>query len=110
MPRPVGTPCERAAAAGILVAVLRRIPTIARHVDAAAEGNRIVDHNDLVVVRRPARMDAIQLEGDALMQGSLSHPKEGRTPPLGLHRAEVPLQDVDVKIRLGFDKPRQERP
>ena len=38
-----------------------RIPAVARHVDAAAKGEAIVDHDDLLMVRRARRVSAEHL-------------------------------------------------
>ena len=38
MPGPIGPPRERAPTSRVVVEVLRRVPAIAGHVDAAAEG------------------------------------------------------------------------
>ena len=53
------------AAARLVVAVLARVPAVAGHVDAAAEGEAVVDHDDLLVVRGGRRMGAVEPGVDA---------------------------------------------
>lgn len=44
------------------VAMRTRIPAIDGHVDAAADGQRVVDDDDLLMMRRTDRMGAVELE------------------------------------------------
>ena len=46
----------RANTALVGIGVLACVPAIIRHVDAAAEGEHVVDHDDLLVVRGPGRV------------------------------------------------------
>jgi hypothetical protein len=46
----------------IVVGVLARVPAVGGHVDPAAEGQRVVDDDDLLVMRARHRMRMVELE------------------------------------------------
>ncbi len=76
----------------------RRIPTPDGEVEASREGQGVVDHHDLLVVRGPNGMGAVQLEDQPGMRAP------GETvggQPLALERIDerkVPAQGVDLEL------------
>ena len=61
------------AATKFVVAMMPRVPAIAGHVDAAAKGEAVVDHDDLLVVRGAEGMGAVEADMDARMQRPARH-------------------------------------
>lgn len=72
MPWPIGG-TVRVVTAGVLIAMMACVPPIAGHVDTAAKGKTIIDHNDLLMVGSPGRVMAVQLHLYALVR----HPFDG---------------------------------
>ncbi|KGD59276.1 hypothetical protein DP49_6626 [Burkholderia pseudomallei] len=73
----------------------RRVPARARQIEAADERDAIVDHDELLVMRRAARVRAVEPEHDAVPRAP-SGAVHGR--PFALERVdhrEIPCQHID---------------
>jgi hypothetical protein len=91
-----------------MVAMLRRVPAVAGHVDTAAEGHAVVDHDDLVMVRGAQCCGAVEPRVDARM-GHPAHQGEDRgTAEQGAHRAHVPAQQEDLELGIALHQPQDE--
>jgi hypothetical protein len=90
--------------------MLAGIPAVGRHVDAAAEGERVVDHDDLLVVRCAGGMRAVELELDPLVRHPVQDDQRRRAAADLLQGAEIPAQDVDLQIGPVLHHPAQEAP
>ena len=99
---------RRPSAARVLVDVIARIPAVGRHVDAAAEGQLVVDHHDLLVVRGTRRMGAVELEMDAPARHPVENGQRRRAAPDGHQRADVPFEHMDLDLRPVLVEPAQE--
>src|SRR5688572_3090659 len=75
------------------------VPALAGQIEPAAESKRVVDHNDLLVMRSAGRMRVVELEMNAAVR--LPAPSEahfhGRFPILGVDHRKVPVEYVDVQ-------------
>src|SRR5690606_1404168 len=65
MPRAIAR-TARSLAPGVVLEVIARVPAPVGHIDPAAHGQRIVDHDDLLVVAAADRVDVIELQVDPL--------------------------------------------
>src|SRR5690606_19665859 len=82
------------AAARIASAVLARVPAAGAQVDPAAEGDPVVDHDQLLVVRAAERVLAVEPELDAPVR---AEPEAHGGQERALERVEqreVPLEQV----------------
>ncbi len=89
------------AAARIVGRMRGRVPAGARQVEPADEREPVVDHDELLVMRRAARMRIVEPEPDAAMRAPAG-PIHGR--PVALQRVdhrEVPREHVDAQIVAG---------
>ena len=107
VPRLVG-PATAIDATGILVEVDARVPASAGHVDPAAEGEAVVDADDLLVMRCAGRMVAVEFDVDAGLAHPLEDREERRAAHRGLERAEIPAQQIDLQLRLALEEPEHE--
>lgn len=99
-----GEPVRGGTAAQLVpVEVLGGVPAVGRDVDAAGEGQAVVDDHDLLVVRAADRVVGVH-----------GHPQPVGSPPVEQHdrrqpaaeRADdavVPDQDADLELRVGAD-------
>jgi hypothetical protein len=88
--------------------MLGRVPAVAGHVDAAAEGQAIVDHDDLVMVRGAQRRGAVEPRVDARM-GHPAHQREDRrAAEQRLQRPDVPAQQEDFQLGIALHQPQHE--
>ena len=107
MARPIDTPIHRSPTP-IHGQVLRRIPAVSGEVAATAEGDRIIDDQDLLVVGRAWRMHAIHLVAEPV----LWQPSPGPFRPVAAldreRQGHVPDQDVNLKAgALGEEAPEE---
>ena len=117
-----GRPCEAAryvmpgtiglavgaAPVGVVVEMLPRIPSIERHVDTAAIGNGIIDHQHLLMVGASQGVLTIQPNGDLPIPFPAQEiRKVGRPCPAG-KRCRAPQQDPDFETRGATRKPEEE--
>ena len=89
--------------------MLACVPAIIRHVDAAAEGEHVVDHDDLLVVRGPGRVGAVEPELEAPGPHPVQQVERRRAARQCTQDTEVPLQHSDAQAGAASDKFRQER-
>ena len=93
--RPVGRHATR-----LVGSMLRRVPALAGQVDASAKRDRIVDDDDLLVMRAAGRMRVVELQVHAPMRFPAPSPSHGRRR-FAIRRVdhrEVPVEHVDVKV------------
>ena len=86
------------AAARVGHPVLARVPAARGEVEAAREGDRVVDDDELLVVTAARRMDRVESEVQAAVRAA---PEADARQHLTLEREEhreVPLEDVDLEI------------
>jgi hypothetical protein len=85
-----------------------RVPALDREIDAADEGERIVDGDDLLVMGGADRMRAVETKVDArmLLPEVRDQLIEGAARPE--QERDIPDQQVDVKLRGALHKLRQE--
>ena len=95
-------------AARVAVAMLGRIPAVAGHVDAAAEGQAIVDHDDLVMVRGAQRRGAVESRVDARMGHPAHQREDGGAAEQRAQRADVPAQQEDLEVGIALYQPKHE--
>ena len=98
VPRAVGR-AVRHGAARVVVEMRGRVPAVAGHVDAAAEGEAIVDHHDLVVVARAGVGGGVEPGVDALVGHPAHQGEQGRAAEQGAQRADVPAQQDRPRAR-----------
>src|SRR5690606_2303158 len=98
----------RVAAARIVIEMLAAVPSPCRHVDAAAKGDAIVDHDDFLVMRRGKRMGAIQLEGNALVPFPAEDGEKSGAAEQRLDGARIPAQQSDLKVWRAVGEPENE--
>jgi hypothetical protein len=80
------------------VPVLARVPAVGGHVDAAAEGQGVVDDYDLLVVAGAGRMVGVEAEVDPLAPHQLQHQERHHLAGHRRQQRGVPLQDVDPQL------------
>src|SRR6185436_13491204 len=85
-----------------------RIPAPVGHVDPAAYREGIVDHDDLLVVAAPDRVDAVELEVDPLVRQPAHQIEHHRSSRHHLERADAPLEDADLEAPAMPRQPRDE--
>jgi hypothetical protein len=93
---------------GIVQGMVRRVPAPDGQVEAAGERHRIVDDDDLLVMRRPDRHLVIEAEPHLAWRAPV---QRERGEHLALQRVEhgiVPKQKVDRKLRSLSHQRRQE--
>jgi hypothetical protein len=80
--------------------VLRRVPALARQVDAAAERDGVVDHDELLVMRPTGRVRVVELHADAPVRlPPPTEPHGARRLPIGrIDHREIPVEHVDVQV------------
>jgi hypothetical protein len=85
--------------------VLAGIPAAAGEIETADEGDRVVDDDDLLMLRRPGRVMPVEAEVQASM-GAPSEPEERQRLALEReHDGEVPVEHVDVEVpAAGHDR------
>jgi hypothetical protein len=79
----------------VVGAVFGGIPPLDGHVDPARESNGVVHHHDLLVVRRPARVHAVQGEVHATVGAPARVEAGERFAFERINDGEIPPQDVD---------------
>ena len=84
--------------------MLARIPAPDRDVDASAEGDGVVDDHDLLVVAGADRVDAVELQVDALVRHPIEDEERCRPATQRLKETEVPLEDMDVQLGPAIDE------
>ncbi len=76
------------------------VPALAGEVEPAAERDRIVDDDDLLMVRPAGRMRIVELEMNTPMR--FPTPPEthfdGRFPIVRIDHREVPVENIDVQV------------
>src|SRR3546814_11482648 len=73
------------------------IPSVGGHVDAPAECNLVVDHDDLLVVARADGMGTIQLEMDVAVPGPSCKAQHCSAATQQLDRSYIPLENMNLK-------------
>src|SRR5690606_15027629 len=76
----------------------RRVPAPLREVDAAAVGDRIVDDDDLLVVRTPGRMVVVEPEPQPAMRAPVEARRGQELPLERIDHGEVPLEQIDPQL------------
>jgi len=101
--RAVRVPAQR-----VVDRMLGRVPALDRQIDAADEGERVVDRDGLLVVGGADRMLAVEAEMEArmLLPEALRQLIERGARPE--QERDVPDQQVDVKLRGALRQLRQE--
>ena len=87
------------------IAVMPRVPPLARHVDPAAECEAIVDHDDLLVVRTAGRVETVELGMDPRMLHPPRQREDVRAAHERLERADVPPQQEDLELGIALGEP-----
>src|SRR5690606_11390048 len=95
---------------GVVLEMIARVPAPVGHIDPAAHGQRIVDHDDLLVVAAADRVDVIELQVDPLARQPAKQIEHHRAPGQQLERADPPFQDVNLEPRAMPAEPRDEVP
>jgi hypothetical protein len=86
------------------------IPAVVCHVDAAAEGERIVDHHDLLVMRGPRRVGAVESELEAASAHPIQEVEWRSSARQGAKEPQIPLQHPNAELWPAPTEFRQERP
>ena len=76
-----------------------RVPAMARQIDAAAERQLIVDHDNLLMVGAADGMMIVEPETNASRHPPSEPPSRQRIALERVERAVVPRQDVAAKVR-----------
>jgi hypothetical protein len=88
--------------------MLRRVPAVPAEVAAAAKRDRIIDHQDLLVVARTPRMDAVH----AIDEPVVRQPSTRSLRPIAaldrVGQSHVPDQDVHPKAGAPGEQPLEE--
>jgi len=95
-------------AAGVVGAVLRRVPAACREIEAADERDRVIDHDDLLVMRRTERMAAVEAEVEARMAAPRAREERERLALERVDHRKIPGEDVDVQLRTTIEQAEQE--
>ena len=82
--------------------MVARVPTVSRQIDAAAKGQLIVNHHDLLVMAGAYWMVIIEFEADAAWHTPSHPPPRQRLTLEREQRAVVPDQDVTQAPRTRF--------
>jgi hypothetical protein len=85
------------------VEVLGGVPAVGGHVDAAGEGEAVVDHHDLLVVRAPDRVVGVHRHRQPVRGASVQQHDRHHAPGQRADHAVVPHQDADLQLRVGPD-------
>ena len=88
--------------------MIRGVPAVHSHVDAAAERQGVVDDDDLLMVRRAHRMGAVDLEPKALIGQPVGHEDGSHTAADCGERADVPFEYEDFEVGFLADEPAEE--
>ena len=107
MPGFVPSPARRLAQGFVLV-VIARVPALHRHVDSAADGQRIVEHGDLLVVAASGGVRAVELEVDSVMPRPAGKVPPHRSAHDEFENAEAPFEHADFQSRSMPDQPADE--
>jgi len=83
---------------GLVGGVPPRVPARRREVEAAREGDRVVHHDDLLVLGGAQGMIAVQAEVEARMAGPHRPETRQRLALEGVDHGEIPVEDVDVQV------------
>ena len=79
--------------------MVARVPTVSRQIDAAAKGQLIVNHHDLLVMAGAYWMVIIESEADAAWHTPSEPPPRQRFTLERVQRTVIPDQDVDTQVR-----------
>jgi hypothetical protein len=85
-----------------------RVPPMPRQVDAAGEGEHVVDDDDLLVVRRAERMVIVEPEVHAPGHAPSQAPSREGIPLERVESRVVPGEDVAAQLRLATHDPGQQ--
>ena len=85
-----------------------RVPPMPRQVDAAGEGERVVDDDDLLVVRRAERMVIVEPEVHAPGHAPSQAPSREGIPLERVEGRVVPGEEVAAQLRLATHDPGQQ--
>ena len=91
------------AAHGLAAGVLGRVPAAVREIETADERDRIVDDDDLLMVRRAERMLVVEAEVQAPVRAPVELVER---QPFAVHREhhrEIPRQHVHLQIAAALD-------
>ena len=88
----------RVAPPRIVGQVFRRIPAAVGQIDPADKGDGIIDDDDFLVVRRPDRMRAVQLEVHAPVRTPAELVARQHLAIRRVRHGEIPVQNVDVQL------------
>ena len=88
--------------ARIMRQMIGRVPTVLGRVDAAAKGQRIVGHDDLLVVTGAKGVMPVQGEMDPVTTKQAQR-QRGHQPPRRGQHGPVPFQQVDMQLRRPLD-------
>jgi hypothetical protein len=92
---------------GILMAA--RVPAAGGHVDAAAEGQIIVDHHDFLVMRSGGRVMAVQPHMDLRILQPLDQTQQGAPMGQRFDGAHIPAQNMHLQTGRALHQPAQKR-
>ena len=98
-------PAARQPAAAISWLMSARVPTCAGDIDAAAEGDRVIDHDDLLMMGGARRMVSVRLKMHPAVEDPFQDEKRRRAAHQGAHQAEAPRQDIDLQTGSPPDDP-----
>ena len=84
--------------------MLAGVPTTDRHVETTAERDRVVDHNQLLVMCGARRKVIAKAEAQSLRRTPLQPGDRNRVPLQRIKHRIVPKQNVDHKVRLSLDQ------
>jgi hypothetical protein len=88
--------------------VLGGVPAVGCDVDATGEGQAVVDHHDLLVVRAADRVVGVDTEGEPIRGAPVEQHDRLEPSPQRTEHAEVPLQDADLQPRIALHRDLQD--
>ncbi|WP_348643140.1 hypothetical protein [Rhizobium sp. WL3] len=91
----------------VVVQMPAGVPALGGDVDAAAEGQHVVDDHDLLVMGGGRRMRAIQFEVDVGRGHEVEEAEGHGSPSQGCEQAQIPFEDMDLQIGTGLADPLQ---
>lgn len=97
VPRSVAV-AVRLRAVVVVVPVIGGVPAVDGHVDTAAERERVVDHDNLLVMSGPDRVSSVDLEMQPAIRHPVHHEHRGHTAPDRREGPDVPLQQINLQI------------
>ena len=104
VPRPgrpaLGASGCRTTSVRVAVGVVGGVPAVRGDVDAADEGQAVVDDHDLLVMRSADRVVGVDGEGEPVGTAPVEQHDRLQTPAERAQHAEVPLEDADLQPRV----------